>query len=161
MKFNFNEEFLKRYREDSNYKNFEEINNSEENYLGDEFLSFRIQKGLEQEDVANRLNMNVKDYIKIESGSGKLNIDTLKEYLNELRDAPSDNSLEILNMSFDTSTEKLNINFGILTTSTNPEDLTSKKLDMWKFRNITLYSNEDKRRQETLVHIIKRKSDDF
>ena len=49
----------------------------------------------------------------------------------------------------------------LLVSCRNPEDLTSKKLDMWKFRNITLYSNEDKRRQETLVHIIKRKSDDF
>lgn len=85
MKFNFNEEFLKRYKEDSNYKAFEEINNSEENYLGDEFLSFRIQKGLEQENVADCLNMSVNDYIKIESGSSNLNIDSLKEYLNELR----------------------------------------------------------------------------
>jgi len=56
-------------------------NNSEENHVGDKFLSSRISRGLSQKEISNYLNISLNDYIKIESGSSDFDISSLNFFL--------------------------------------------------------------------------------
>lgn len=63
LRFNFDKQFEKRYKDNPKYKDFMEFHDSEENKIGDEFLSFRISKGLTQQKMSEYLELSLNTYI--------------------------------------------------------------------------------------------------
>ena len=84
MKFNFDDYLNNRYKDDPKYKEIMDLMNSEQEKIANEFLSSRISKGLSQKTAAERLNITLDKYIRIESGASDMRMPVLKEYLNRL-----------------------------------------------------------------------------
>jgi len=84
LKFNFDDYLNNRYKDDPKYKEIMDLMNSEQEKIANEFLSSRISKGLSQKTAAERLNITLDKYIRIESGASDMRMPVLKEYLNRL-----------------------------------------------------------------------------
>lgn len=82
LKFDFDKIMRERCHDKPGYDEFMEFLNSEENKIGDEFLGVRIKINVTQNEMAKFLKMPVTDYIKIESGASRFDMDQLKKYLN-------------------------------------------------------------------------------
>lgn len=84
LKYDFNQEFKKRYQNNSNYHQLVKFMESDKNEIGNKFLSFRVSNNLSQKDAAKYLKIKTLDYIKIESGTNNYTVKNLQEYLENL-----------------------------------------------------------------------------
>lgn len=85
LKYDFNQEFRKRYQNNSNYHQLVKFMESDKNEIGNKFLSFRVSNNLSQKDAAKYLKIKTLDYIKIESGTNNYTVKNLQEYLENLK----------------------------------------------------------------------------
>ena len=89
MKYDFEAELKKRYSNDPTYEKVTEILNSDENKLGNDFLSLRTSLDMSQEKTAEYLNISSLNYIEIESGTSNQSLEELKSYFKRLQELKS------------------------------------------------------------------------
>lgn len=89
LKYDFEAKLKKRYSDDSTYEKIMRILNSDENEIGNDFLSLRTSLDINQEKTAEYLNISLLNYIEIESGTSDQSIEELKLYFKKLRELKS------------------------------------------------------------------------